>query len=108
MFGDGTSVRDYIYIDDLANAVCQILMKDDLENEVLNIGSGYGYSINEVLKIIRGIVPCDFEVNYVESRRSDVTSMILNNDKIKKLIKFHPVSLEEGICKFYHFINTHG
>ena len=50
IWGDANQVRDYIYIDDLSKVVVQLL-KEDISCRTINIGSGKGYTVKEVLKI---------------------------------------------------------
>lgn len=106
VFGDGSAIRDYIYISDLVEAVCQILCLEDARNMTLNIGSGIGYSINEVLDIISGVVNEELDIKYIESRKSDVSSIILNIEKLKTLIDFSPRTLEEGVKEFYSYLQN--
>ncbi|OJU53249.1 MAG: epimerase, partial [Bacteroidales bacterium 45-6] len=88
VWGDGNAVRDYIYIDDLAEIVYQ-LVNSDIVNEVINIGSGVGYSINQIIKILDSLVDVDIKVDYVPSRGVDVDSLILDVSKLQTLINFN-------------------
>lgn len=106
VFGDGSAIRDYIYISDLVEAVGKILCLEDARNMTLNIGSGIGYSINEVLDIISGVVNEELDIKYIESRKSDVSSIILNIEKLKTLIDFSPRTLEEGVKEFYSYLQN--
>lgn len=101
IWGDGLVVRDYIYIDDLAQAVCDLLEKN-ICYETYNIGSGIGYSINQVIDIIKQIN--ELEVIYTEGRSVDVSCLILDVTKIKNTIKFAPLPIEEGIKSFLEYI----
>ncbi len=101
VWGDGNSVRDYIYIDDLGQAVSEILMDKIIVNEIINIGSGVGYSVNDILHILRNVVHEDVKVEYIDARMEDVSSVVLDTCKLKKLINFHPCKIEDGIAKFY-------
>ncbi len=104
VWGDGNSVRDYIYIDDLADAIFQLTDKK-VSCESVNIGSGIGYSVNEIIRILDIILNKEVKVEYVESRGIDVDSMILDCTKLKKLIDFYPIDIETGIRKFVETIN---
>ena len=99
VWGDGNSIRDYIYIDDLADAVYQ-LTNNNIANEIINIGSGTGYSVNQIIRILDEISDADIEINYVPSRGVDVDSLILDISKLKKLINFNPIDIETGIALF--------
>lgn len=102
IWGDGSVVRDYIYIDDLSYAISE-LIRLDVKNEIFNIGSGIGYSVNEIIQELRLLVSTDFNVEYTSGRAVDVPSLILDNSKLKSKIFFSPTSLDEGISKFLNF-----
>lgn len=99
VWGDGNSVRDYIYIDDLADAVYELIDKKVL-NKVINIGSGKGYSVNDIIKILSSVVNKDIKVEFFPSRGVDVESLVLDISKLKSLISFNPRSIEVGINTF--------
>lgn len=101
IWGDGSSVRDYIYIDDLANIIWQLIEKRVM-NVTLNIGSGVGYSINDILECLRAIVEENIRFEYQKARSVDVTSMILNITELRKYVDVHITPLEKGIANFYH------
>ena len=106
IWGDGSAVRDYIYIDDLSQALVDILENDNIINTTLNIGSGVGYSINQIIDIIRKVVDENVLVEYVEARKVDVSSVILDITKVRNLICFNPQNIEVGISKFYRSIKN--
>lgn len=101
VWGDGSAVRDYIYIDDLGRAVADILTDESIVNETLNIGSGIGYSINEIIEMLRSVVEEDVKVEHVASRQMDVSSVVLNTEKLRGRISFHPRDIQEAIARFY-------
>ena len=98
VWGDGKIVRDYIFIDDICNAVF-LLIKNNEWNNIFNIGSGKGTSINTVIKIIKKVTKINFRVDYLEGRKIDVPFNILNISKLKSAIKFTETSLTDGIQK---------
>lgn len=104
VWGDGSAVRDYIYIDDLCHAVVDVLNDSSIVNTTLNIGSGLGYSVNQIVEILRRVVDEDVFVEYVEARKVDVSSVILDISKIRRLINFQPQDIEQGIIKYYKSI----
>lgn len=101
IWGDGSSVRDYIHIDDLGQAVADILTENNIVNETLNIGSGIGYSVNEIVNTLRSVVKEEVKVKYVAARQEDVSSVVLDLTKIRSLIHFQPCGIIKGISKFY-------
>lgn len=106
VWGDGSSVRDYIYIDDLSRSVADLLANDNAVNTTLNIGSSIGYSVNEVLSVIKDVVSEPVDVEYLSARQADVSSMVLDTQKLKKLISFNPISLKQGIEIFYNSLKN--
>ena len=102
IWGDGSAIRDYIYIDDLADAVFQILTSD-VNNAIINIGSGKGYSVNKIIEIIKNVVEEPVRVVYTPLRKQDVSNMILNNTLLNNITDIHPTSIKDGIQKFYEY-----
>lgn len=103
VWGDGSSVRDYIYIDDLADAFYK-LVKNNVNNEIVNIGSGNGYSVNDIIDRLHSCIDMPFKVDYKASRSVDVNSMILDIQKLSSLIDVKHTHLEDGINLFYQYI----
>lgn len=100
IWGDGGSVRDYIYIEDLAHIVAELLY-ENISNKTINIGSSKGYSVKEVIDIITEVVEEDLKVEYTLSRKNDVSNMILDTTLMKSMIDIDLTPLKDGIKKFY-------
>ncbi|MCQ2584371.1 MAG: NAD-dependent epimerase/dehydratase family protein [Treponema sp.] len=105
VFGDGSNIRDYIYIKDYAFYIIELILKN-IQNDTFNIGSGVGYSINQVLEIIQNIVGQKIDIEYVESRSNDVPEFVLDVSKLKSIIPHEQYKLEEGINLFYNSIKV--
>lgn len=104
IWGDGSSIRDYIYIDDLSYAVCQLL-HSRIINRTVNIGSGIGYSVNQVLSIVNSVSHGNLRVEYLPYRKADVSRIVLDISYLCEVVDFHPISLEEGIKEFYNYVS---
>lgn len=100
IWGDGSSVRDYIYIDDLADAFCKLLEKN-IVNTTVNIGSGEGFSVNDILEKLKEISKKPIKIEYKPARNADVSAMILSVDKLRSLIDLKLTPLAEGMKFFY-------
>lgn len=100
VYGDGSVVRDYIYIDDFIFYVKE-LIKKDIKNETINIGSGIGTSINQIIKIVEEVSGNKLKVENVQSRMDDVPKMILDTTRLHNFIKHEDCTVKEGISKFY-------
>ena len=96
VFGDGSITRDYIYVDDMADAVVRLLDAPP-EPRVLNVGTGVGTSVRQVLDVVRTVSGRSTTVEYLSARATDVQSSVLDTRRIRELIPFNPRSLEDGV-----------
>lgn len=101
IWGDGEIIRDYLYVGDLAKIVAQLIEKD-IFNEVINIGSGAGHSVNEIISVI-GEVTGNVDVVRKEARKADVPRVILDNKKLQSINPFVFTDIETGIRKTYNW-----
>ena len=106
VWGDGHLIRDYIYIDDLGRAVINVLLNDSITNETLNIGSGIGYSINEIIDVLKSVVDEEVTVEHIASRQVDVSSVVLDISKLQRLIMFNPRDIIQGMRQFYNDVKN--
>ena len=84
---DGTCVRDYVQVNDLARA--HIVALDHLrrggESTVMNCGYGHGSSVREVVEVVKRVSGVDFEVRYGPRRGGDPATLVAQVDRIKGL-----------------------
>jgi UDP-glucose 4-epimerase len=88
---DGTCVRDYIHVSDLADA--HSLAIDALESHTgltLNLGTGIGSSNREVIDEVKTVTGRDFDVRYVERRAGDPAVAVASNERAKELLGWNP------------------
>ena len=91
--GNGKQTRDFIHVDDLANAFIKAI-KSKSFNKVYNLGSGKKTSINTIAKIFGG------KKKYIPRRPGEPKNSLANISKIKKEIKWKPkISIEQGLKK---------
>lgn len=104
VFGDGSVVRDFIYIDDAIRGI-QNIVNGEAGFRVFNLGSGKGTSVNEVISAIKDTINKDLEVEYIESRKTDVPVNYLDISRYENLYgNLDPISLEDGIIKTAQFM----
>jgi UDP-glucose 4-epimerase len=97
IFGDGSQVYDFIYVEDAAKANV-LSMKSDCEDEFFNIGMGEGTTINQLVKILLGLMGSDLEPEYRPQEQSFVTYRIGSVDKAERLFGFRATTpVEEGL-----------
>lgn len=88
---DGTGVRDYIHVDDLANAHIKAIEYLDFNNsDIFNVGYGKGYSVKEVIEVMKRVSNTDFKVDISDRRAGDTEKLISNNNKIKTKMNWKP------------------
>lgn len=89
---DGTCIRDYIHIDDLARAHVAALnyLLAGGPSEIFNCGYGHGSSVSEVVKAVKSLSGVDFPVEMSGRRAGDPPMLIAANDKIKKVLGWQP------------------
>jgi UDP-glucose 4-epimerase len=89
---DGTCVRDYIHVNDLAAA--HVLALKHLEagnpSDVFNLGNGNGYSVKQIIDIARTVTKCAIPVTYAERRPGDPATLIAGSDKAVRVLNWKP------------------
>lgn len=104
VYGDGSVVRDYIYIEDAINGILNIA-NGNSENKIYNLGCGRGYSLKEVIETIQKILGVSNNIRYLPGRNVDVPVNILDITRYEENFgKLNPYSLEEGIEKTAQFM----
>ena len=104
VYGDGSVVRDFIYIDDAVRGILKIVNGDD-KHHTFNLGCGYGTSIKQVLETIERALDIKLNVRYTEARKVDVLVNYLDIRRYENAFgNLNPISLEEGICKTVEFM----
>jgi len=90
---DGTCIRDYIHVDDLARAhidALQYLLKGG-RSEAMNCGYGHGYSVKEVIEAAKRVTGSDFRAGAAPRREGDPPVLVADNRKLKKLLGWTPL-----------------
>ena len=89
---DGTCVRDYLHIEDLASAHIEALryLERGSSSEVFNCGYGHGFSVREVVDAVRQVSGVDFPVEEGPRRPGDPAVLVASNAKIRKVLGWQP------------------
>ena len=104
VYGDGSVVRDYIYIEDAVKAILNIA-DDEGEDRLYNVGSGIGTSLCQLLKIIEDTLGLTLQIRYVPGRAVDVPVNYLDISRYEmKFGRFDVLSLPEGIRRTADFM----
>lgn len=104
---DGTCIRDYIHINDLASAHLSAYnyLVNEKKSNIFNVGYSKGYSVQEVIDKVKEVTKQDFLVEILERRAGDPAKLIANNEKILKSTDWKPKynNLETIIQSAYNF-----
>ena len=89
---DGTPVRDFIHVDDLAEIHYKSLLylKKNKKNQICNCGYGKGYSIKDVIDTLIKSKKIFLKYTYSNKRQGDISYMVANINKLNKIIKWRP------------------
>lgn len=89
---DGTCIRDYIHVNDLASAHIAALkyLLDGGSSDVFNLGYGKGFSVGEVIETAKRVTGVDFPVREIARREGDPPELIADSMKIKKKLNWSP------------------
>lgn len=107
VWGDGGVIRDYIYIDNVVDLMMKMIEKN-VNNTTINIGSGIGHSLNEVISIIGEKVGNKMAVTYLPKRGFDVSCNVLDITRATELFDWRPQNdLGSGIENILKKLNYH-
>ncbi len=100
LWGTGTPKREFLYVDDLAEA-CIFLLEQTEEDGLINIGTGEDLTIGELAKLVRNIVGYKGNIVFDPTKPDGTPRKLLNVDRIHRLGWHHKIGLEEGIRLTY-------
>lgn len=107
VYGDGSVVRDFIYIEDAVRGIQKIVDGND-QHRTFNLGCGYGTSIKQVLVIIERTLNIPLNIKYTEARKVDVPVNYLDISRFEKAYgSLDPLKLEEGIRRTADFMKNY-
>lgn len=101
--GDGSIIRDFIYIEDVSEAL-HLAATCQAQESIFNVGSGQGRSLNQVIAIIREITREPVDTTYIDSRFVDIPESVLDISREKNVLgKVSKVPLEQGLARTLAF-----
>jgi UDP-glucose 4-epimerase len=104
IWGDGSAVRDYIYISDVADAFAAAVDYDG-DERIFNISSGHGTSLNELIAMIEATLGQSVARQYLPGRPIDVPVSILCNALARRELGWSPkVDLAAGLARTAHWM----
>lgn len=108
IWGDGKNERDFVYIDDLVEAIVAVVGRPG-DSETYNIGSGVGYSLSQVVAMAERITGRTIQIKYRPARAGDVRRVVLDSSLFQRAFSWQPkVSLEEGMKRTWEWLTRTG
>lgn len=105
VWGDGHAVRDYLYIEDAADACVRLLDVPDAKG-VFNAGSGSGVSILELVRLVERVTARHVEVTFRPARGTDVRAIVLDATRLREATGWAPrVDLERGLHRTWQWLS---
>ena len=106
IWGDGSVVRDYLYVADLVEALV-LAGETETRQKVFNVGSGWGRSLNELVAIMAEVSGEQPEVKYLPGRALDVPANVLDVSRVREELGWSPsTELTEGVARTLDWVRT--
>jgi UDP-glucose 4-epimerase len=105
VWGDGENVRDFICIDDIVEATTRLIQLPR-DSGTYNLGSGVGYSVNQVKGIVEAQFGRELQTIYRPARGIDVRSVVLDNHRLTARLGWQAgVGLTDGVARTWEWLN---
>ena len=106
VWGDGSELRDLLYIGDFVDAL-QVIMENETEMfEIYNVGSNKVYSVLEVLDLMKKIANYDAPTEFISGKPSMIPTRKIDSNKIKNKLGWESkTTLEDGLKIAYNWYN---
>jgi UDP-glucose 4-epimerase len=109
IWGDGSAIRDYLYVDDAISGLLATMMASPDRfaalDPVVNIGSGRGVSLRELISLLTHILDKPIDVLYQPAREFDVRASVLDITRARSLLGWRPkIGLEEGLSRHIAYL----
>jgi UDP-glucose 4-epimerase len=100
IWGDGTVVRDFVFVDDVADALGKAALGDHGGERIFNIGSGRGHSLREAIAAIETLLGSELKIEWRPGRSIDVPVSVVTIDRARESLDWTPkTSFEAGLEK---------
>ncbi|WP_430536117.1 NAD-dependent epimerase/dehydratase family protein [Listeria rocourtiae] len=103
LYGDGSQVRDFVYVEDVVTGLILIAKSEESQSEVFNIASGERHSLIEVIEIYELIADKKLSLTHHEERAGDIHQSYADITKIKNLGYHASNTLKMGLSKYHEY-----
>lgn len=102
MYGDGSTSRDYTYVDDIVSGIIAAARYDESGYEIINLGNNYPVSLSELITSIEAVTGKKATIERLPEQPGDVPKTFADISKAKRLLGYQPSTpLKTGLKKFY-------
>lgn len=104
MFGNGSTSRDYTFVDDIVQGIHAAIQYDKSDFEIINLGNNYSISLNELIQALEETIGKKAIIEQLPEQAGDVPKTFADISKAKKILNYQPqTSLHNGLKKFYQW-----
>jgi UDP-glucuronate 4-epimerase len=108
MFGDGSTSRDYTYVEDTVQGITGAIHYDKTDFEIINLGNRYTISLKELIESIESITGKKAIIDHQPDQPGDVPKTYADIEKAKNLLGYDPrTQIQDGLKKFYDWFMEH-
>ena len=102
MFGDGSTSRDYTFVDDIIQGIRAAMEYDKSDFEIINLGNNYSVSLKELINAIEEVLGKKAIIKLLPEQQGDLKKTFADISKAKRLLGYDPkTGLKEGLKKFF-------
>ncbi|MEK7225039.1 MAG: NAD-dependent epimerase/dehydratase family protein, partial [Bacteroidota bacterium] len=107
MYGDGSSSRDYTFVDDIVQGLLSAVQYDKTGYEIINLGNSYSISLKELIQTIEEVTGRRAIIEQLPDQQGDLPKTFADISKAKNLLKYAPqIKLKEGVRQFYDWFKA--
>ena len=104
MYGDGSTSRDYTYVDDIVKGVISAINYDKSSFEIINLGNSYSVPLQELVTNVEAVMGKKAIIDQQKEQAGDVPQTFSDITKAKQLLNYHPTTqLTDGLKNFYNW-----
>jgi len=108
LWGSGTPLREFLHVDDLADAIVFAMQAEHLDDYLYNVGYGSDLTIKELAKTIQKTVGHEGEIIWDSTKPDGTPKKLMDSSKFRSLGWSPKIDLEEGIASTYRWFLENG
>jgi GDP-L-fucose synthase len=105
LWGDGSPLREFLHVDDLA-AACVHLMENYDGRQFVNVGTGEDLAIKDLAEIVKSIIGFEGSISWDSTKPNGTPRKLMNVDRIHSLGWKHKIELRDGISSVYELFKS--